>query len=437
MILLPVTEYSVTLSLTSCLAEQFTCNNGLCVDISHRCDGKTDCKDNSDEENCRVVDTDPSYNKYLTPQTGETEKLAVVSSAVLHSVSSFNPNTGNYKAEFTFNLKWFDNRLKFNNLRSPPKVNLLKPDEAESLWFPLFIFENTGNKKIGIIDAKSSLMVKKVGEGKLGGSDELENKYVYHGGDNSITYERFYSESFDCSYFLHWYPFDTQTCHLDIRPAPQLDEFIQFEVEHYSYEGPMDITEYTIKNITMDVEEDGKLRVSVSIQRRLFSLVMRIFIPTVILNIIGHMSNFYKPAHFVGLMTLNVTVTLVLTTMFLSINNNLPPTAYIKMIDIWLLFSLMKPFVDIIINTYIENVRGESEALKKKEVVYDGNKSAWDKNSEKQVKDVVKFPENGVLRNYSKTIENCKYFSRVLYPIFCILFTVLFWIIGLFKYYFP
>ena len=185
----------------------------------------------------------------------------------------------------------------------------------------------------------------------------------------------------------------------------------------------------------MGVEEDGKLRVTVSIQRRLFSLIMRIFIPTVILNIIGHMSNYYKPAHFVGLMTLNVTVTLVLTTMFLSINNNLPPTAYIKMIDVWLLFNLMKPFVDIIINTYIENVRGENESNKKKEVFYERNSSAWDKQPGQQ-----KLPEVQVSNNKhspSQTIEKSKYFSRVLYPIFCIVFTILFWIIGLYKYYNP
>ena len=390
------------------------------------------CKDASDEENCRVVVIDPSYNKHLTPLTGEGEKMEIFSDTVLHSVSNFNPNTGKFQAEFTFGLRWFDNRLKFNNLRSPPHDNLLKPDEAEIIWFPLFIFENTDNKKIGIIDAKSSLNVKQEGVGKLSGDHELENKFVYSGADNYITYKRFYSEAFDCSYSLQWYPFDTQTCHMDIRLAPQIEEFIHLQVERYSYEGPMDITEYTIKNIAMRVEEDGKLRVTVRIQRRLFSLIMRIFIPTVILNIIGHMSNYYKPQHFVGLMTLNVTVTLVLTTMFLSINNNLPPTSYIKMIDIWLLFNLMKPFVDIIINTYIENVRGEKEDSKKKEVFYERNSSAWDKQSGKQ-----KLPEIEVFQSHSQTIENSKYFSRVLYPIFCIVFTILFWIIGLYQYYNP
>ena len=62
---------------------------------------------------------------------------------------------------------------------------------------------------------------------------------------------------------------------------------------------------------------------------------------------------------FQVVISLNVTVMLVLTTMFINVSNNLPKTAYIKMIDIWLLFNLFKPFVDIIMQTYIETLKAE------------------------------------------------------------------------------
>ena len=42
---------------------------------------------------------------------------------------------------------------------------------------------------------------------------------------------------------------------------------------------------------------------------------------------------------------------------YLSINENLPTTSYVKMIDIWLIFNLMKPFVDIMVQTYVETMR--------------------------------------------------------------------------------
>ena len=421
-------DYKVTLSLTSCPDDQFTCNNGLCVDIEARCDGKTDCKDESDEKDCFVVEIASHYHKYLTPKIEQGENLIVSSNTIVHSVTNFNPNIGSFEAEFTLSLKWFDNRLKFNNLRHNPEMNKLEPEEEDKIWFPMFIFDNTKNKGVGIIDAKSSIQVWRAGNGILSGNHDLENKYVFSGEENFMMYERFYSEIFSCSYNLHWYPFDTQTCNIDIHP---LYKFTRFENEHFLYEGPLDISEYTIKNMIARSEQNGKIKISVSIQRRLFSLIMRIFIPTVILNIIGHMSNYYKPTHFVGLMTLNVTVTLVLTTMFLNINNNLPPTSYIKMIDVWLLFNLLKPFVDIIINTYIEGVRGESEFIKSKEIFYEKTKVAWQKKIE------IRGPKMEVVDPYLIRIENCKYFSKVLYPIFCIVFTILFWMIGLYKFFNP
>ena len=45
--------------------------------------------------------------------------------------------------------------------------------------------------------------------------------------------------------------------------------------------------------------------------------------------------------------------------MFINVSNNLPKTAYLKMVDTWLLFNLFKPFVDIIMQTYIETLRNE------------------------------------------------------------------------------
>ena len=58
-------------------------------------------------------------------------------------------------------------------------------------------------------------------------------------------------------------------------------------------------------------------------------------------------------------MTVNLTVMLVLTTMFISVSNNLPTTSYVKMIDIWLLGSLFLPFVEVILHTYMDVLRND------------------------------------------------------------------------------
>merc|ERR1712107_965224 len=48
---------------------------------------------------------------------------------------------------------------------------------------------------------------------------------------------------------------------------------------------------------------------------------------------------------------------LVLVALFVQVNEGLPATAYIKMIDIWLIFNLVVPFILIVIHTYMDTLR--------------------------------------------------------------------------------
>ena len=41
----------------------------------------------------------------------------------------------------------------------------------------------------------------------------------------------------------------------------------------------------------------------------------------------------------------------------MKVNEGLPATAYIKMIDIWLIFNLVVPFILIVIHTYMDTLR--------------------------------------------------------------------------------
>ena len=82
---------------------------------------------------------------------------------------------------------------------------------------------------------------------------------------------------------------------------------------------------------------------------------------------------------------------------------NLPPTAYIKMIDCWLIFSLLKPFVDIILQTYIQTLRETSG-------------QAWrGKETERRIK-------------------FCGMILRIIYPSVFIVFLVAFWLAGAVHY---
>ena len=48
-----------------------------------------------------------------------------------------------------------------------------------------------------------------------------------------------------------------------------------------------------------------------------------------------------------------------MTTMFISVSSNLPTTSYVKMIDIWLLGSLLLPFAEVLLHTFMDSLRND------------------------------------------------------------------------------
>merc|ERR1719310_1944416 len=106
------------------------------------------------------------------------------------------------------------------------------------------------------------------------------------------------------------------------------------------------------------------IKVYFMLGRRLLSNILTVYLPTVLLNLIGHLTVYFKPFFFEAIITVNLTVMLVITTMFISVSNSLPMTSYVKMIDIWLLFNLVVPFVEVFMQTYIEHLRSKIEDKK-------------------------------------------------------------------------
>ena len=72
----------------------------------------------------------------------------------------------------------------------------------------------------------------------------------------------------------------------------------------------------------------------------------------------------------------NLAVVLGLVTMFISVSNTLPTTAYVKMVDIWLIFSLTIPFFEVLLHIYMNYYRDDTDSGTTIDVVFEkGNAS--------------------------------------------------------------
>ena len=92
---------------------------------------------------------------------------------------------------------------------------------------------------------------------------------------------------------------------------------------------------------------------------------MTTFFPSLLLTAITFATTFFKPIFFEAALSVNLTKMLVMTTIFISKMEGLPPTSDIKMIDIWLILCQMVPFAEVILLTAMEYHREDEKKEKR------------------------------------------------------------------------
>ena len=86
-------------------------------------------------------------------------------------------------------------------------------------------------------------------------------------------------------------------------------------------------------------------------------------------------TNYYGVDHFDAVVAVNLTAMLVMATLYQTVNNDLPATSSLKMIDIWMLLALAIPFMEVIMHTAMAWIRQRYEFENTKEVVDVGNQT--------------------------------------------------------------
>ena len=99
------------------------------------------------------------------------------------------------------------------------------------------------------------------------------------------------------------------------------------------------------------------------------SEMMTTYFPSALLMLITFATTFFKPFFFEAALSVNLTTMLVMTTIFMSKMESLPPTSDTKMIDIWLILCQIYPFFEVVLLTAMEYQR-EDESEPKSEILH-------------------------------------------------------------------
>ena len=99
---------------------EFTCNDGLCVPMEKRCDGRFHCEDLSDEEGCKKVNIKKQYSKLSIPyELDEDEnvlQLKLNVSIKIIEILKVEEIDSIFKLKFYLLSSWDDDDLSYENL---------------------------------------------------------------------------------------------------------------------------------------------------------------------------------------------------------------------------------------------------------------------------------------------------------------------------------
>ena len=267
-------ERSYTLLMTGCHDNELTCSDATCVSMAVRCDGRTDCQDGTDEADCKVFVTSLGYNKFLVPPTNDGGKLKINISVDLREIIEINEIENFFRVKYSLQRTWCDTRLTYYNLKDTAFDNKISSKNRGSIWKSWLTFDNIESK--GKImrtddDDQMTILSQNLSDFNYADNTYLHNTRLFQGSTHAIGHKKQYSVDWLCDFNMEWYPFDTQSCTMEILNQ---DRSVEFELDNLAYLGPTDLPQHFVDNFNMCVKniKDGqRIIVEVVLGRPIFA----------------------------------------------------------------------------------------------------------------------------------------------------------------------
>merc|ERR1711915_421986 len=164
-----------------------------------------------------------------------------------------------------------------------------------------------------------------------------------------------------CDFNMAWYPFDKQVCALELY---QPEDLIKVNPTDLVYSGPKELAQHYVTHTVFcpkSIKGKSGVVAEVHFGRPLFGSILTIYIPTSTFLILCQMVGIFKEDYLDMVIGVNITLLLVFATFFLSITASLPLTAYIKMVDIWMILMMLYPFLTVSLLTCKELVQNSQK----------------------------------------------------------------------------
>ena len=105
------------------------------IRMEERCDQIMNCKDKSDENNCKLIVFEENYNKNVPPFTISKDDQSLIPARVtvstqLENVLAISEFSHTIDLKLSITLEWYENRVVYYNLKSKEALNILTKSEV-------------------------------------------------------------------------------------------------------------------------------------------------------------------------------------------------------------------------------------------------------------------------------------------------------------------
>jgi Neurotransmitter-gated ion-channel ligand binding domain/Lectin C-type domain len=315
-----------TLNLNACLDSEYACFDSQCLSQEKRCNQIQDCTFvHSDEEGCNAVKLPENYNRLIPPDTSD---FSVTVSINIFGLLNLDVTGNLFTVKFKVNTSWTDNRLTMTNLMDDPSENSIDPDERSTIWMPLLYFENSKESVLSSSlssDAESTVYIERNSIPLSNDRGTLQQDFTFLGANQTIKKLCVYTVEFICEYDTTWYPFDTTLCNMNISVIASSQK-ISINPGNFSFTTDPGIGYFNMSNFTGSLTAKNMI-LGLQFERQVEPTLMSTILPTLILTLINQFTNYYLgPEMFEAIVTMNATVLMTLSSIFISYFTNLPST---------------------------------------------------------------------------------------------------------------
>lgn len=372
------------------------------------------------------------YDPSVPPDFDKDDATVVTVQVSVRNMYSVSETHMEYSLDCLLRQWWRDERMSYDN-RDDINATKLELDTRllGSIWQPDLYFKNEKRGSVHGITNTNKLL------------------HIYRNG--TILYSMRVALTLTCTMLLQFFPFDTQTCTMEISSFGYTDENIDInwkkaspvEISHLElaqFRLSQDVTTQEYSE-TYETGTYSTLKAALLIDRKTGYYALQVIIPSILLVILSWVSFWVDPKAVPARVSLGVTCVLTMTTQSSGIRQTLPPVSYVKAIDVWMMVCLLFVFAALLEFAFVNVSIRRTDAYKPDKTVTDCENPETVAGKENKLKNMFKIcmprnadPEgaNSTTRiDYAARAAKADHISRIAFPAVFILFMIVFYCVCL------